>query len=476
MLKRIRYASMLALVLASAAAIAAPPEVAIAKAMQPPEVAPAPKAKGDLFVQLPDGEKMRLVNREKMRLPKEAKKFSLAGSAAQEALKNVKPAPASFDFTKTKGGASIKFPVYGNNRYGDCFYVAPVHLTQSQVSVRTGVQLEFSEAAIIKRYLQLSPRDNGLSNDDILPEWRAGIVGPNGPYKLIDYATIDPKDTASIKTAMYYLGGMVTTHSLRTTWMSNIRNGMIWTNDGRIDPDAGHAVAEHAVNAAGNFITSTWGYLVELTPAGLANSDAEVLICVTKDWFDAKGYTPNGDHYIDIAKVWEAGTGRKLPVGLFPDPEVGPPPPPPPPVSSGSVVVDPATKTVTIPDGWTVKGGNVPAPVTPGTATSPAVEFVKNHAAKKQARKDGAGLLVSKAELAAARAKIDAAVSDSDVENLLKEKGAKVGGPLTDLLEWITTHQAQLEALVELILKLVSLFADVASPPAWVEVSFVLAM
>lgn len=149
------------------------------------------------------------------------------------------------------------------------------------------------------------------------------------------------------------------------------------------------------------------------------------------------------------------------PVPPMPTPNPTPTPVPPTPVPSvpGTISVDPVAKSITIvpPAGWTVNGGAMPTPTPPG-ATSPAVEFVKNHAAKKQARKDGAGLLVSKSELAAARVKIDAAVSDADVETLLKEKGAKIGGPLTDLLDWITSHTAELEKLIELILKLVSLF------------------
>lgn len=454
------------------------------QAMQ--DVAPAPKPK-EMYIQTPDGEKFRVVDREKMRVHG-GKKFSVSAPGAKEALKDVKPAPATFSYGTMKDGTPIKFPVLGNNRWGDCFYVAPAHLTQSVVGMRKGIQTDFDEAKLVARYKVLSHGDNGLSDDDILPEWKTGIVGPKGPYKILDWATIDPADTASVKTALYYMGGLVTTHCLRTTWMSNIRNGMVWTNDGRIDRSAGHAVHLYSVNTSGNFGVTTWGLQVEMTPAGLANSEAEVIVPVPVDWFDSRGYTPNGTHYTEIAKVWEIGTGRKLPQGVFPDP--GPEPTPTPPVpptpvppsppapSSGSVVVDPSTRTVTIPDGWTVRGGGVnPVPAPPGV-TSPAVEFVKNHAAKKQARKDGAGLIVSKSELAAARAKIDAAVSDADVETMLREKGAKIAGPLTDLLDWVTSHTAELEALINLILKLVALFAvDLpAEPPAWREVSWVLAV
>lgn len=450
--------------------------------IQPPEVAPPPKPK-EMYVTTEDGQKFRVVNREQMRFKSVKKRFAVEGMTS--VLKDVKDPPATFDFS---GSGKFTSNVLGNNRWGDCFYVAPAHQSQCWLGMN-GNPFAFDEAKLVARYKVLSHGDHGLSDEDILPEWRAGIIGPNGPHKILDVALIDPADWKSVKSATYRLGGCVTTHSLRTPWESNIKPGMLWDNTGRIDPSAGHAVQQcGATTISGKevLVTATWGMQVYMTQAGLANSNAEVLVSVSTEWFNSRGYTPNGDHYNDVAKYWEAGTGHKLPQGLFPDPGPEPTPTPPvppsptppaPPVPSGNVVIDPAAKAVTVPAGWTVLGGGgVPVPQPPGT-TSPAVDFVKNHAAKKQARKDGAGLIVTKAELAAARAKIDAAVSDADVETMLKEKGAKIAGPLTDLLEWITSHTAELEALISLILKLVALFAvDLpAEPHPWCEVLFSLA-
>lgn len=313
---------------------------------QPPQVKPETK-----FVVLPDGSRAPLVNREKMRTHKTTKKFSLPPP-----LKDLPGIPDTFDYTKMKNGTAISFPILGNNQYGDCYYVAPLHLIQSTSGVSGNKQVVFDEKMVINRYLKVSGGDNGLSDDDIYPEWKAGLVGPQGPYKLIDYATVDPGDIKSVKFAMYHCGGVLTTHSLRTTWESGIKAGMIWDATGRIDPYAGHAVHQAGVDSRGYLMTQTWGLQVFLTPAGLANSDAEVIVCISPTWFDAAGFTPNGTHYDEISNYWYSATGRKLPQGLYPPPVTPPGPPippnPPVPVTGGFTGVE--TATTTWKDGWKI--------------------------------------------------------------------------------------------------------------------------
>jgi hypothetical protein len=131
---------------------------------------------------------------------------------------------------------------------------------------------------------------------------------------------------------MYYLGGVVTTHELRTPWESINGSGFIWDATGRLDPNAGHAVCQAGrkiVNSQPCSITLTWGMWGYLTAAGRLNSDCEVVAVVCTSWFDAKGYTPNGDHYDDIAVYWKAAVGKTLPTGLYPPKNPTPTPPTP---------------------------------------------------------------------------------------------------------------------------------------------------
>lgn len=426
-----------------------------------PAVAPMPKEKADaetLFIDGPGGKPVRVVDPSQLQFKSVKKRFSVPANTTP--LKDVVPPPATFDWSK---GGTISFPMLGNDRKGDCFLVAPLHQIQAWTGMN-GITTTFDTNAVITRYTKLSRGDNGLSDEDVIPEWKAGMLGPNGPHKVLDVALVDPADWQSVKTACYYLGGVITTHSLRTTWMTGIKPGMIWDATGSINPKAGHAVQESGiatVNGKEMLQVNTWGIQVYMTKEGLANSGAEVLAAVSVEWFNSKGFSPTGTHYNEVAKYWELCTGHKLPAGLFPDP-VGPTPTPPVPIppapgpSSGNVVIDPVAKTVSLPAGWSVAGGSV-APV--AGATNPIHEIIRSRAAHKLARQDGAGLVVSKSELAAARAKIDAAVDDATLDALAKEKGVKVAGPLTDFIDWLTSHQAEIESLIAIILKLVSLFS-----------------
>jgi len=309
--------SALALLLAASAVLAAEP-------------APPPREVEEPVVTLPDGTRIRTVDPGQMKFKSVGATFSLPVGDTS-ALKDVKPPPAEFDFGRMKDGTPIQFPMLGNDRYGDCFYVAPAHQVQTWIGMSQGKQLDFDQTALVRRYLRLSPRDSGLGDDQVIPEWKAGIIGPNGPHKILDCATIDPGDWNSVKTAAYYLGGLVTTHSLRTTWM-NPRPGAVWDKTGVINRRAGHAVQETGVLVKGGKETlqvNTWGMQVYMTAAGLASSNAEVLCSVSPEWFDSRGYSPVGVHYNEVARVWLAGTGRKLPQGLFPDPVPEPPPAPP---------------------------------------------------------------------------------------------------------------------------------------------------
>ncbi len=402
---------------------------------------PQPELKS---IALPDGTSVRVVNRDKMRM-KGAKKFALPAKPL-----DLPPAPAAFDYTKTKSGTAIAFPMLGNDQYGDCFYVAPAHYTQSIVAYSTGSQIAFDKTKLVNRYLKISGGDNGLSDDDIFPEWENGIVGPGGPYKILDYATIDPADPKSVKAAFYHLGGGLTTHSLRTTWEANIRPGMVWTNDGRIDPNAGHAVHQAGVNPDGTFKTITWGMEVKLTESGLANSDAEVIVVVAKDWFDAKGYTPNGTHYDDVAKFWLAGTGRKLPQGLFPpavpDPPKPPTPPNPPLPPVGGLT---GTETTIYAGGRIVSRSFVPGTVAPTTPNVNA-DTHKIDLAPHLAH------IVSERRRERVRARVIAAVSDHDGVDV-KVNGdeitltRKVGFDPNKWLDFLTK-------LMPFILQLIALF------------------
>jgi hypothetical protein len=239
--------------------------------------------------------------------------------------------PQTFDWRQTKSG-TLELPIMGNDQVGDCYYAAAVHLTQIWTG-NVGQEASFDAAKVVARYLKLSGGDNGLGDDQILPEFKAGIVGPRGPYAILDDLTVDPNDDASIALAMYVFGGVFYTAALLNTWLKVMEPGAVWNADGSPDPTAGHAMVISGRNNRGNYLDQTWGFNppVELTPAGLKHSDPEIVVCFSPLWFNpSTGYAPNGLHYTDAAAIWTHCGGHPLPPWKGPAPNPNPNPNPTP--------------------------------------------------------------------------------------------------------------------------------------------------
>lgn len=312
------------------------------------------------FVHIPHlGHPVVLVPRELMRRPASARRMMFVGTGAGDPLP---AAPAIVDWSK---GNSLSFPIDGNDKYGDCYYAAMCHAVQAMTGC-VGAEAVFDVNAVINRYLKVSGGDNGLSDGQVYPEWKAGIVGPNGPHKILDDLTISPTDDVGIRLAMYLFGPVLFTAALPDAWIANPKPGDTWTA-GRPDQNNGHAMALTGVNAAGNYQDQTWGFNppIQLTPAGLKSADPEIITVFSLDWFNAQGYAPNGYHYTQLAAWWQALGGKALPPSPFPAPTPGPTPPTPTPGATymvltgtlGSLDAFDASVAKAQAAGWLVQGG-----------------------------------------------------------------------------------------------------------------------
>lgn len=265
---------------------------------------------------LPNGQAIHLVDREQLRF--HGKKQLSYSSSIQGFVSQPTPPPV-FDLSK---GETIKFPILGNDQRGNCYYTAACHLVQCFNGL-VGRLINFDTQAVIRRYDQLSPRDGGLNDNQMIPEFKAGIVGPNGPHKIIDDVQVDPDDDAAVTQAMWLCSGLIWTTALRTNWMpSRTHAGSRWTNDGGLNRNAGHAMILTGKNAEGNYDVRTWGLspCVTLTPAGLKSSGSELLACASLEQFDERGFHPCGLHYLDVAPAWKSLGFTGIPANPFPEP------------------------------------------------------------------------------------------------------------------------------------------------------------
>lgn len=274
---------------------------------------------------LPPG--FRFVQRDSLRGKSAPDRFYHYGLTTETALSLPAP-PPSFDWSLNR---KIKFPLDGNDRYGDCFMAAICHASNAMTGVVTGTPDAFDQAAIIAAYLKLSGGDNGLNTDQVMPYWRNGILG--GPHKIWDFMQVSATNPYAQLLAGWQNGGLIFTAALPDAWVANPHPGAAWDSGPGVqsNPNNGHAMYISGKNLDGSLNVETWGFdqPIKLTPAGLALCDPELFCVASPDWFDSNGKSPTGIDYATYATVWRQEGGGMLP-NITPAPSPTPTPTPKP--------------------------------------------------------------------------------------------------------------------------------------------------
>jgi hypothetical protein len=247
------------------------------------------------------------------------------------------PVPGSYDWSQ---GEKLIFPVDGNDQYGDCYYACIAHGSNCFTG-NGSTECSFDVNALDQRYLTISGGDNGLGDDQAMPEWLGGIIGPNGPRKILDYLVVDMTQPDLVNFCRWAFCGLVWTCSLLSDWENQTSPGSIWDAGSAPDPNAGHAMFQTGVHSNGNIDTRTWGISppIQVTPAGVAAAQSEYITAFSLDMFNPQGYAPCGLHYVDLANYWVQVGGKALPPNPFPAPLPTPPSPGPDPVPPTPPVV-----------------------------------------------------------------------------------------------------------------------------------------
>ncbi len=199
----------------------------------------------------------------------------------------------------------------------------------------------FDVNKVIQRYLQLSGGDNGLSDSDVFPEFLKGVIGPNGPHKVLDYMIVPATDKVAIDTTGYLFGPHAFTFTVYENFMNVGPGSVLSTNSGGVQ--GGHAVTMNGRDSLGRQRLQTWG----ISPSVLATDkwvggvEPEYISFFSLEWFNSAGFAPNGQHYNTLAPLWNSMGGKVPVVGPFPPPGPTPPTPPIPPIPVPPVPPEP---------------------------------------------------------------------------------------------------------------------------------------
>lgn len=200
-----------------------------------------------------------------------------------------------------------EWPVYGNDRIGDCTIAAMAH-SFAAMGVFAGKPFSlFPEDEIVWAYSAVSgydpdtgANDNGAQMQDVLAYMRSeGMADTTGKvHKVIAYAALGrPSDPLLLSECLKTFGTVYVGFQCPQSAEEQFQNGP-WTYQPGSPILGGHAISLHRRQPYGSrvgvFGFSTWGALQPVTIPFLAHYVEEAWVFVTQDWIEANGSSMDG--------------------------------------------------------------------------------------------------------------------------------------------------------------------------------------
>jgi hypothetical protein len=200
--------------------------------------------------------------------------------------------PDAFD--ETSGVDS--WPMYSNDRIGDCTTAAAAHMIEAWTAAGRGQAVELPERAVLDAFDHVKVTDpftgqEGAIELDVLRYWRANGIGG---HSIGAYARVAVRDQRLVETAAWLFGGLYI--GLQMPLSAHAQPVWDWTGSlaGPARPGSwgGHAVDVVRYDRNGLTVV-TWGRLQELTWS-FWNRYCDEAYCILSDDFLQKGNAPNG--------------------------------------------------------------------------------------------------------------------------------------------------------------------------------------
>jgi hypothetical protein len=200
--------------------------------------------------------------------------------------------PAVFD--ETSGVDS--WPMYANDRIGDCTTAAAAHMIEAWTAAGRGLPVEIPEGAVLDAFDHVKLTDpltgeEGAVELDVLRYWRATGIGG---HRIGAYARVAVHDQLLVHTASWLFGGLYIGLQMPLTAQAQA----VWDWTGSLSGPAlpgswgGHAVDVVRYDRNGLTVV-TWGRLQELTWSFWERYCDEAY-CILSDDFLKEGNAPNG--------------------------------------------------------------------------------------------------------------------------------------------------------------------------------------
>jgi hypothetical protein len=217
--------------------------------------------------------------------------------------------------TRVDLGAAVRdWPVYGNDRIGDCTTAAAAHMIEAWSAAATGRAFEVSERAVLAAFdavkiVDPATGEEGAIELDVLNWWRtSGIDG----HQIGAFASIEPGERELVEASTYVFGGVYIGLQLPL----RAQEQQVWDWAGSLrGPDAPGSWGGHAVDVVGydasGLIVVTWGALQAMTWSFWDHYCDEAYAIISADFLHG-GVTPAGFDLDALARdlVLVAGGGE----------------------------------------------------------------------------------------------------------------------------------------------------------------------
>ena len=200
--------------------------------------------------------------------------------------------PASFDETAHE----TDWPMYANDRIGDCTMAAAGHMIEAWTGAATGTPVEVPERAVLDAFDHVKIVDPATGEAgavvlDVLKYWRNTGVGG---HRIGAFARVSLTDRRLEEASAWLFGGLYLGIQLPVT--AQRQDTRDWTGS-LTGPAAPGSWGGHAVDVVGydaNTLTFvTWGELKQMTWEFFARYCDETYCILSQDFLDA-GRAPNG--------------------------------------------------------------------------------------------------------------------------------------------------------------------------------------
>jgi hypothetical protein len=226
-----------------------------------------------------------------------------------------------------------QWPMYANDRYGDCVWATIGHQIQALTTYGQGNTIVVHESSLLNGYTAVTgfnpndpSTDQGTVVQDALNYWRkSGVEG----HQIIVFAQVDHTNRTEVEAAINTFGSLHVGINFPLSAENQFNAGKDWdrvTQDGGII--GGHAVPVGSYDdATGYNGTVSWARQLRMSKAFWDAYVEEAWIVITKDWLNANGLSPTGVDLYGLGQEFSARTGQPNP---FPAPTPTPSPVPTP--------------------------------------------------------------------------------------------------------------------------------------------------